>query len=183
MLELGFRPGDRVALWMATSAGWFVTNMAITLADSTVVAISTPLSNGEVADGAGQGFGLLLRLRTANSVAETHTAPSSTGLTSQKLRARIVRGEIPDACMSWSVALDRDRTVTGAATHHRRGTGAQSPPGDTSHRAGGGEVPVLGHPRTGPQGRRSGTVGDEVEAALNAFAVTFADRMPAAEDL
>jgi putative transposase len=49
-------------------------------------------------------------------------------------------------------------------------------------RAGRDEVPVPGHQVPGPERYRSDTVGPTVKPALNAFAITFADRMPAAED-
>jgi hypothetical protein len=40
------------------------------------------------------------------------------------------------------------------------------------------EVPIAGHPVPGPQRHRSDTMGNQMEASLNAFAITFADRMP-----
>ena len=43
-------------------------------------------------------------------------------------------------------------------------------------------MPVPGHPFAGPQGHRSDTTAMRWKPALNAFAITFADRMPAAED-
>jgi hypothetical protein len=42
---------------------------------------------------------------------------------------------------------------------------------------------VPGHQIHGPPGHRTGTMNHPVEARTNAFAVTFADCMPAAENL
>ena len=39
-------------------------------------------------------------------------------------------------------------------------------------------MPVSGHPIPRPQRHRSDTMGCAVKPALNAFAITFADRMP-----
>jgi hypothetical protein len=47
-------------------------------------------------------------------------------------------------------------------------------------RAGGDEVPGRGHPVPGPDRHRADKMGHAVEA-LNAFAITFGDRSPAAE--
>ena len=48
-------------------------------------------------------------------------------------------------------------------------------------RAGGAKVPLPGHPVPRPHRHRPGPVDDAVKPALNAFAITFADRFPAAE--
>jgi Transposase, Mutator family len=48
-------------------------------------------------------------------------------------------------------------------------------------RAGGAKVPVPGHPVPRPRRRRPGPVDHAVKPALNAFAITFSDRFPAAE--
>lgn len=39
-----------------------------------------------------------------------------------------------------------------------------------------------GHPIPGPQGHRTDKMGQQVEAGTARFAITFSDRMPAAED-
>ena len=41
---------------------------------------------------------------------------------------------------------------------------------------------VLGYEEPGPEGHRADTMGRARKPALNAFAITFADRMPAAQD-
>ena len=45
------------------------------------------------------------------------------------------------------------------------------------------KTPVPGHPLPGPQGLGQARWVTRWKPALNAFAVTFADRMPAAENL
>jgi putative transposase len=49
------------------------------------------------------------------------------------------------------------------------------------HRAGRDEVPLPGHPLSGPKGTGQTRWAMRCKPALNAFAITFADRTPAAE--
>lgn len=83
----------------------------------------------------------------------------------------------------------RSRDRTGPVQHHRDQVAARAVPArrhrprTLPHRAGFAEVPGPGHPMTRPERHRPGTIGDQVEARPKRVAVTFANRMPVAENL
>ena len=83
----------------------------------------------------------------------------------------------------------RRRDPQGALLHERDRVPERPLPagrerqGPLPHRAGRAQDPVPGHPLPGPQGLGQARWVTRWKPALNAFAVTFADRMPAAENL